>query len=505
MRHHAQVTTAQGTVCGVQHDRVHVFRGIPYAAPLTGASRFAAPEPPRSWSGVRKAAVGPTAPTPPGSRVNGLDLTALTGDAWIEGAEYLTLNVWTPEPAAAGLPVMLFVHGGGFLAGTGQAPLYDGMSFARNGVVLATCNYRLGAPGWLHLPGQPDNRGTLDVIAALSWIQDNIGAFGGDPGNVTVFGQSAGATLIATVLAHRSAPTLLRRAISQSGNAMGALTPEQATRVTHAVARHLGVRPTIEDFADIPDVRLVSALTGIAGLDLTTEEQPDPLLGLTPLAPVLTAGTLEQQPAEAVASGTAADIDLLVGTNTDEAALYLAPTGALAVTSEQDLLALAARIHPEPHSLLHAYRSQHPQASTAQLRMAIMTDHLFASGSRRLAHAHSQHSGSRTYRYEFSWRSAAFDGSLGACHCIELPFVFNRADLPSLSGPQALLGPDPAPLEEAAGVHAAWVRFASTGDLDDHDSDGSTHALRIEPLTATAVAPVAPWQPYRRRTHAGAR
>ncbi|MBI0293327.1 carboxylesterase family protein [Streptomyces sp. PRKS01-29] len=489
MHHHAQVTTAQGTVRGVQHDGVHAFRGIPYAAPLTGASRFAAPEAPRPWSGVRESAVSPTAPTPPpGSRVNGLDLTALTGDGWIEGLEYLTLNVWTPEPAAAGLPVMLFVHGGGFLAGTGQALLYDGTSFARNGVVLVTCNYRLGAPGWLLLPGRPDNRGTLDVIAALSWIQENIAAFGGDPGNVTIFGQSAGAALTATVLAHPAAPTLLCRAISQSGNAMGAFTTEQATRVTYAVARHLGVRPTIEDFADIPDARLVSAITGIAGLDLTTEEQPDPLLGLTPLAPVLTAGTLEQQPAEAVASGAAAGIDLLVGTNTDEAALYLAPTGALAATSEEDLLALAARIHPEPHGLLHAYRAQHPHASAAQLRTAIMTDHLFASGSRRLAHAHAQHPDSRTYSYEFSWRSAAFDGNLGACHCIELPFVFNRADLPSLSGPQALLGPGPAPLEEAAAVHATWARFASTGDLDGHHSDGSTQALRIESLTPTPVA-----------------
>ncbi|MGW3151899.1 carboxylesterase/lipase family protein [Streptomyces sp. NPDC001177] len=489
MHHHAEVTTAQGTVRGVRHDGVHAFRGIPYAAPLTGASRFAAPAPPPPWSGVREAVgYGPTAPTPPpGSRVNGLDLTALSGDGWREGPEYLTVNVWTPDAGARGLPVMLFVHGGGFVAGTGQAALYDGTTFARSGVVLVTCNYRLGAPGWLHLPGQPDNRGVLDVITALTWIQDNIAAFGGDPGNVTVFGQSAGATLTTAILAHPASGTLLRRAISQSGNPMGAFTAEQAARVTHAVARELGVRPAIEDFADIPDVRLLSAVASVAGLDLTTEERPDPLLGLTPFAPVLSAGTLEQQPAEAVASGAAADVDLLVGTNSDEAALYLAPTGVLATTSEEDVLALAARIHPEPHSLLRAYRAQHPHASTAQLHTAIMTDHLFASGSRRLAHAHAQHPHSRTYRYEFSWQSAAFDGWLGACHCLELPFVFNRPDLPSLSGPQALLGPGPAPDEEAAAVHAAWVRFASTGELDGHGGDGSAHSLRIERLAATAV------------------
>ncbi|CAL9674809.1 Carboxylesterase [Streptomyces sp. enrichment culture] len=489
MRHHWQVTTAQGTVRGVQHDGVHAFRGIPYAAPLTGGSRFAAPAPPEPWSGVREATGGPTAPTPASSRVNGLDLTALSGDGWIEAPEYLTLNVWTPEPGRAGLPVMLFVHGGGFVAGTAGAPLYDGTTFAHSGVVLVNCNYRLGAPGWLHLPGQPDNRGVLDVIAALSWIQDNIAAFGGDPGNVTVFGQSAGATVTAAVLAHPVSGSLLRRAISQSGNAMGAYTAEQAARVTHAVARELGVRPTTEAFSDIPDTRLLSAVTGIAGIDLTTEEQPDPLLGLTPFAPVLSAGTLEQQPAEAVAAGAAAGIDLLVGTNTEEAALYLAPTGALAATTDQDVLTLATRIHPEPHSLLRAYRAQHPQASTAQLRTAIMTDHLFASGSRRLAHAHAQRPDSRTYSYEFSWRSAAFDGWLGACHCIELPFVFNRVDLPSLSGPQALLGPGPAPVEEAAAVHAAWVRFASTGDPSGRDSDGSARSLHIEPLTAAVVAP----------------
>ncbi|MEV6208209.1 carboxylesterase family protein [Kitasatospora sp. NPDC051914] len=485
-----KVGTSHGTVRGTRHLGVHAFRGIPYAGPLEGAARFDRPTRPRRWAGVRDAmAFGPVAPgPPPGGRVSGLDLAALTGDGRNSGPEYLTVNVWTPDPGAHGLPVMLFVHGGGFVAGTGGAPLYDGTTFARSGVVLVTCNYRLGVPGWLHLPGRPDNRGLLDVLAALTWVQDNIAAFGGEPGNVTLFGQSAGATITSAVLAHPAARHLLRRSISQSGNALGALTAEQADRVTHALARELGIRPDAADFADIPDAGLVAAASRITGLDLATATRPDPLLGLTPFAPVLSAGTLEHQPAEAVAAGAGATVDLLVGTNADEAALYLAPTGALAATTDHDLLALAARIDGDPKGVLRERRVREPDASPARLRTAIMSDHLFGSGSRRLAEAHARHPASRTYTYEFTWRSGAFEGALGACHCVELPFVFNRPDLPSLRGTRALLGPGPTPAQEAAAVHAAWVDFASTGDPGAAPSAGTVAGFPLQITRVTAPA-----------------
>jgi para-nitrobenzyl esterase len=437
-------------------------------------------------------------PPPPGSRVGGIDLTALSGPGRRPGDEYLTVSVWTPDPGARGLPVMLFVHGGGFTTGTGDAPMYDGTAFARDGVVLVTCNYRLGAPGWLLLPDAPANRGMLDVIAALSWIQENIAAFGGDPDNVTLFGQSAGATIAASVLASPAANGLFHRAVVQSGTGEGSFTAEQARRITRALAAELGVPAEAAGFAEIPDERLIESVTRIAGLDLTTADgRPDPLLGLTPFAPVLDPATLARQPSDAVAAGAGAGVDLLIGNTTEEAALYLAPSGALGATTEDDLLVLAARVSPSgPDRLLAACREKWPGASPSALRTAIMGDHLFGSGSRSLARAHaasSESSGARTYRYEFGWRSGAFGGTLGACHTLELPFVFDRLDLPSLHGPHHLLGPGPVPRALAREMHTAWVRFAATGD-----PGVPAHPQRPEDLLGTTPGPAsAPAGPLR--------
>lgn len=491
------LTIAQGTLRGARRNGVHVFRGIPYAAPLTGAARFAPPGPPRQWDGVRDATVpGPTAPVPPpGSRVGGIDLEAVTGPGWIPGEEYLTVDVWTPDPGAAGLPVMLFVHGGGFISGTGSAPLYDGTAFARDDVVLVTCNYRLGVPGWLHLPDAPANRGLLDVSQALRWVRDNAIAFGGDPGNITVFGQSAGATLTASLLAVPCAAGLMRRAIVQSGTGTGSFTPEQATRVTRALAGELGVPATARAFAEVPDEDFVRAVPRMTGLDLTTD-RPDPLLGLSPFAPVLDPATLVDQPADAVACGVGAGVDLLIGTNTDEAALYLAPTGALAATTEDDLRTLAGRVAPgRTDSVLAAYRAVRPGVSAGALRTALMSDHLFTLGSRKMARAHATASGARTFLYEFAWRSPSYGGTLGACHLVELPFVFDRLDLPSLYGPDGLLGPAHAPRHLARQVHRTWVRFARTGDPGLSRADGPLRIRRLDPATVDTARVHGPCSP----------
>jgi para-nitrobenzyl esterase len=354
---------------------------------------------------------------------------------------------------------MVFVHGGGFVAGSTHAELYDGAAFARDGVVLVTLNYRLGIPGFLHLPGAPDNRGLLDVIAALRWVRENIAAFGGDPAAVTLFGQSAGATIVGAVLATPEAEGLFRRAIVQSGSGLGAFTPEQAARVTRAAAQALGVEPGAGAFAEIPDRSLVEVMPALSGIDLRTETHPDPLIGLSPFSVVL-----ERQPAEAVAAGRGAAVDLMAGTNTEEGNLYLAPFGNLSTSTEADVDVTAARSHPEPGRLVETYRKARPQASFGELRSAIMGDALFGAGSRRLADAHAGHRRSATYAYSFAWRSTALDGEVGATHAVELPFVFDVTGLPGLRGPQALLGPDEPPADLAARTHAAWIAFARTGD-----------------------------------------
>ena len=281
---------------------VTVFRNIPYAAAPTGAARFAAPTP---VDGVRGSdGPGPTAPAP--ARRFPLDLSPVMGSGWVRGDDYLTLNVWAPQERA-NAPVMVFVHGGGFLSGTGQAPLYDGTSFARDGVVLVTLNYRLGAPGWLDLPDAPRNRGLLDVVTALRWVRDHIAEFGGDPDRVTVFGQSAGAMIVSALLVTPEATGLFRRAISQSGG-LHTLTGEQAAETTRALADRLGVPATVAGFADIPDEQLLSAVA-----DLPVGAR------LTPFGVVLD-DVPEARP-----------VDLMVGTNTQESRLYQQPRYSAAI------------------------------------------------------------------------------------------------------------------------------------------------------------------------------
>lgn len=471
MNHHPEpvVTTAQGAVRGLrQEDGTAAFLNIPYAAPPLGAGRFAPPEPHEPWDGVRDATIpGPNAPQSE-RKLGSIDMAPYFGTGWSRGEDYLTLNVWTPAVAQSDLPVMVFVHGGGFVAGSTRSAMYDGSAFARDGVVLVTLNYRLGIAGFLDLPGAPANRGLLDVVAALRWVRENIAGFGGDPDNVTLFGQSAGATVVGGVLATAEAAGLFRRAIVQSGSGLGAFSTEQAARVTAAAAEVLGVEPHVDAFAEISDERLVEAASKLAGIDLQTATHGDPLIGLSPFSLVL-----DTQPAEAVAAGLAADVDLLIGTNTEEGNLYLVPVGKYATSTAADVDDAAARSHPDPARLVETYRTSRPEASFAELRSAIMADALFGAGTRALAAAHAAHAKSVTYVYEFSWRSQALDGELGATHAVELPFVFDLADRPELNGPAALLGPDKPPADLADRMHETWIRFAATGDpgWDPYDTD----------------------------------
>ncbi|MDR7277140.1 carboxylesterase family protein [Catenuloplanes atrovinosus] len=444
------MSTTNGIVRGLRLDGHVAFLDIPYAAAPVGAGRFAAPEPHAPWDGVRDATVpGPTAPQAE-RRLGDIDMSAYF-DGWHRGEDYLTVTVRTPDPAATGLPVMVFVHGGGFVAGSNRAALYDGSSFARDGVVLVTVNYRLGIAGFLDLPGAPANRGLLDVIAALRWVRSDIAAFGGDPDNVTLFGQSAGATIVGGVLATPEAAGLMRRAIVQSGSGLGAFTREQGARVTAAAAEILGVPAHADAFAEVGDELLVEAAGRLAGLDLRTRTAFDPLVGLSPFSLVLDA-----QPADALA----ADVDLLAGVNAEEGNLYLIPVGRYATSTAADVDAVASAAHPDPARLLAAYRSQDPAVTAPRLRAAVLGDALFGAGTWALLDAHARRADRATFAYEFTWRSPA----LGAAHAVELPFVFDNLDHAAVRGENRLLGAGDPPADLAARVHHAWIRFARTGD-----------------------------------------
>lgn len=481
---HPVVTTTNGPLRGVVRDGVAAFLGVPYAAPPLGAGRFAAPEPHRPWRSVRDATTpGPTAPQGE-RRLGTLDMSPYFGPGWIRGDDYLTVDVRTPAaPAERALPVLVFVHGGGFVAGSARADLYDGSALVRDGVVLVTVNYRLGVQGFLDLPGAPPNRGLLDVLAALRWVRGEIGAFGGDPGTVTVFGQSAGATLVAALLADPGARGLFRRAVVQSGSGLGAFSPEQAARVTRAAAAALGVEARADAFAAVPDARLVALTPSLTGIDLRTATHVDPLMGLSPLAPVL-----DEQPAHALAARTGTpEVDLLIGTTAREGNLYLVPQGAYAATTAADVEETAARAHPHPARLVAAHRAARPGASFGALRSAVLGDALFGAGSRALADAHAAKYPSRTHRYVFAWRSPALGGALGAAHTVDLPFVFGATGLPALYGPGGILGPAGPRAAALRRAHlsdrmrAAWVAFATTGDPGWAAYDGERRAtMRLD-------------------------
>lgn len=453
------VSTTSGAVRGSESAHARVFLNVPYAAPPTGAGRFAPPRPHEPWDGVRDARTpGPTAPQPFRGSLGDLDLTPFFGDGWVRGDDYLTVNVWAPRGGASNAPVMVFVHGGAFIAGSTHGPVYDGAAFARDGVVFVTVNYRLGIPGFLHLPDAVDNRGLLDVVAALEWVRANSAAFGGDPGNITLMGQSAGAIIVSSILADPASRGLMARAIVQSGSGTGTFTPEQAGVVTARAGELLGVEPTAASLAVIDDEILVGIVPSLAGLDLSTATDLAPLGGITVFGLVL-----DEQPVLSVESAGGRLPDLLIGDNADESTLYVAPLGQLDHVTEADLLVDAARFASEPADLVARHRAASPDASRAELRVAILSEGMFGRGTRLLADAHAARPESPTYGYRFDWGSDALDGQLRSSHLMELPFVFDRTDLDALHGPNALLGGTPAPAGLARAMHEAWVRFATVG------------------------------------------
>lgn len=480
------VRVGRGTVRGSFADGVAAFKGIPYAEAPAGPGRFAAPRPAWLAEDFDATRFGPSAPQVRRDAPGMPDLTAITGPGWVSGPGYLNLNVWTPDPGAGGLPVLVFIHGGAFVSGAASSAGYDGTRFARHGAVLVTINYRLGVPGFLRLRGAPDNRGLRDQILALEWVAEHIAAFGGDPGNVTVFGESAGALSIGALLA-AAPPGLFRRAISQSGGASHALSAAQADIVTEALARRLGVPATVEAFSALPDESLSGALAQLSAAppDLAVDGARDPLMGLTKVGPVVDGELLTGQPVDAIAAGAAAQVDLLAGVNSEEMNLYLVALPAPSVTEPMLRTAVAA-LHPDPAALVSAYRSAGRGATPAELLSAIGTDYMFAIPTLRLADAHAA-APAGTWRYEFTWRSPAFGGRLGACHGAELPFVFDnvgRVDYGALEIPAS-----DETRTLASEMHQAWLAFARDGDPGwpryEHRTPNVRRFGHRDPLTTT--------------------
>jgi len=448
--------TTAGLVAGRVDGGVRVFKGIPYAAPPVGPLRWRPPQPPKPWDGVRECtAFGPACPQP--TRVK------VAGTVGRQDEDCLTLNVWAPaEPPAEGLPVMMWIHGGGFTIGAGSMPFYDGAALARQGVVLVTINYRLGPLGFLAHPllskesehGVSGNYGLLDQIAALRWIRDNIAAFGGDPHRVTIFGESAGSAAVCRLMVSPLAKGLFHRAIAQSGGA-------------HGRNRHLREpRDKLEPMENV-GLRLAKALgcheapDPLAALRAKSPQQlldvAKPAVGLfgrgIKFGPIVDGWVLPDDPAALWLAGKQHDVPFMAGSNADEGTLFL---GNLPVRRPVGYaLTVRSMFGKDAPAVLKLF----PAATAADVPKALnklTTVRAFAGPARALARAMAKVP-SKAYLYHFT-RVPPIPAAqrLGAFHGLEIAYVFGnlRAGAPWAELDRTL----------AATMSACWVQFATTGD-----------------------------------------
>jgi para-nitrobenzyl esterase len=446
----ADVTTTNGPIHGEGKDGIAVFRGVRYGASPAGDRRFRSPVAPEPWTERTDCTrFGPIAPQP----ATPLDVP---GDEGVEQSEdCLFLNVFTPACDEARRPVLFWLYGGGFTIGAGSSEGYDGTRFAKNhDVVVVTINYRLGALFFSYLAelgeeyASSGNAGLLDQVLALEWVRDNIATFGGDPGNVTVFGESAGGRSVSCLMAMPLAAGLFHKAIAESGAHIGNRPVEHAQDVTSRLCAELG--SSVEELVTMPVDKLLAAQSVVAVPRSANE-------GL-PFGPVVDDGVLPE-PVDGIGAGSAASVPLLIGTNLDEFNLF-----ALMVPSAQELDrdGLVERMEPllgdHTARAIDTYRAGRPELSDTDVWNAVMTDRSFRVNAVRMAQQQSKHA--PTFVYLFCWPTPVMGGRLGACHGLEIAFVFNTVDR------ESVLIPPVTPVMERLSeeMHAAWAAFARSGD-----------------------------------------
>ena len=486
------LTFADGAILGLESGAVRRFYSVPYAAPLTNERRFRAPQPVERWSGVRDATrPGPSAPQsqPPPSDI---DFEQLMGVPVANGPDYLTVNVYTPSGVPTDRPVMVFIHGGSFVGGSKDAPLYEGSAFARDGTVCVVINYRVGIEGFLPIAGAPTNLGLRDMLAALAWVRENIAAFGGNPGNVTLFGESGGAYCIACLMTSPLAKGLFHRAICQSGHAYVSRDISVMQRLVKRVAKRLKIGPDRASFLRLTPEQLLPAQDWVMQpsfwFDMKDAQRRDPSFGITRFMPVHGDDVLPLPALDALRLGAGKDVELLIGTTSEEARLFFVPGNTISTLKRWVALMFLKKALPDAKAALRAYGLDEKGARPGEVLTRAMTDLMFRAMARRTAELHH----GRSHVYEFEWRSPALDGQLGAAHVVELPFVFDT--LACASGPRAVLGANP-PQALADSIHALWIRFATDGVLPwpPFDAEGrqvwslTRHVAEHEPVMPAAA------------------
>ena len=455
----AIVETKEGRLQGVDEGGLSVFRGVPFAQPPVGALRFRPPQPAEPWSGVRVCdTFGFVAPQPQGQAMAG------QGTAEEQNEDCLFLNVWTPACDDGARPVMVWIHGGAFVTGSGSGAFYRGQHLAARGdVVVVTINYRLGALGFLAHPdlldeetGASGNWGLLDQVAALQWVQANIHLFGGDPTNVTIFGESAGSMSVSCLVGSPLAQGLFRRAIAQSGGPNG-VPMTTATKKAEELCALVGV----DDVRALREVDVADVLVAQTKLQL---EAAGSGAGMA-MAPTIDGGLLPEHPLTAIEGGVAEGKELLVGTNLEEMKLWVIGNRKLTGGDEDYILTRLERTFgPDAADALAAYKAARADRgddlTPIELWAAIESDRVFRIPSLRMCEAQAA-TGTAAYDYLFTWRSPALGGLLGSCHALEIPFVFGTLTTP---GVERFTGEGPDALALSERMQDAWLAFAKTGD-----------------------------------------
>lgn len=441
------VKTRSGIVRGIQGPAGAAFLGIPYAQAPCGDRRFLAPVAPERWDGIRNAcAFGPTP-----QRVTLAEITTIPEPS-LPGADTLSVNVWTPDPSrTARLPVLVWIHGGGYVAGSPASPWYDGRSFARDGVVFVSISYRLGFDGFGWIPDAPANRGVLDWLCALTWVQENIAGFGGDPDRVTIAGQSAGGGAVMTLLTMPRAQGLFRAAVSASG-VPADIDLARARTVAQSMAQALKVSSDRAGFASIDEADVIAAQPSLeddwdSPSALGVAREIDGYRGALPLGPVVD-GEIVEQPVDEALSTWGSSVPLLAGATTGEFASALdSRADDLDTLDAEEALVSAGLSGRRARELIEA----EPEARVHGLLSEVMTQRMFRD---RLGRWVMRRGHGPTWIYDFGWNG----GPTGAAeHCSDVPFWFDLLDAP---GVRRVLGDQP-PRALADEMHGALVAFIS--------------------------------------------
>jgi len=460
------VETRLGKLRGVSNDGVYTFKGIHYGASTDGPMRFMPPVKPAPWTGVRDAInLGPLAPQILSSAAGGSDIRKAMGDIFGPGEiseDCLVLNVWTPSLHRAKRPVMVWLHGGGYTGGSDGAPTYDGTNLAhKRDVVIVGLNHRLNVFGYLYLAelggekyADSGNVGMLDIILALEWVRDNIAHFGGDPANVTVFGESGGGGKVSTLMAMPPAKGLFHKAIVESGSTLKATSREDANKSTERFIAKPGVTPDhIDELQTLPMERLLDAMRSLTG--------PNAIR----LGPVVDGRSLPRNPFDPDAPAQSADVPMLIGTNGTESSLLLGLSDpALFSLNEADMRArLKTYLHPDDDakldSIIALYEKDRPGATPSEIYFAVTTDRMMRMNAIAQAERKVAQGAAPAYMYIFAWRTPVLGGKLRSPHGIELAFVFDNTDKTvGLNGS----APDVAVLADK--VSGAWAAFAHSGN-----------------------------------------